>query len=229
MFRRFFAARRLASAAAVAVVAGTPSFADSRSFAVDDFDEVRLAGDARLKVTQGDGEFLTATGRARALERLEVDVEDGRLTIRTKGPGSVDFDLGVIDLTSLKVAGDVIVTMGPLTTHELSLAASGDAEFEIEGLEADELVVRNAGDTRFDLAGDVRRQVVSISGDGNYDALDLATRESEVRVSGDGDVEVHVQDQLTVSISGDGRVRYRGKPRVSQRVSGDGYIRQVSD
>ena len=214
-------------AAPIVLLAAASASADTRTFDVDGFDAVRLGGDATMTVTQGEAESLTASGRSRALERLEVEVEGSLLTIRTKGPGTVDFELGVVELQSLKAAGDVTVTIGPLETGDLSLAASGDAEFEVDSLTADELMVKNAGDTRFDVSGDVRRQIISISGDGDYRALDLATRETEVRVSGDGDVEIQVQDQLTVSISGDGRVRYRGTPRISQRVSGSGYLRRV--
>ena len=220
--------RRFPFAASAAVLLSGAAFADTQSFDVEGFDEVFLAGDATLSLTQGDDEFLNASGRESALERLEVDVEDGKLTIRAKGPGTVDFELGVVELASLHVAGDVSVRAGTIESSELSLAASGDAEFEMESLSADELTVRNAGDTKFEVSGgDVRRQTISISGDGEYSALDLASRETEIRVSGDGDVEVQVQDQLKVAISGDGRVRYRGAPRVSQRVSGDGSLRQV--
>ena len=100
----------------------------------------------------------------------------------------------------------------------------------IAELVADELVVAlsGVGGVRID-GGEVADQSVTLSGVGDYSAVELASATAEVRTSGVGSVEVWATDRLVADISGTGDVRYRGSPTTEVSISGLGSFDSIDD
>jgi hypothetical protein len=116
------------------------------------------------------------------------------------------------------------------------LELSGQANIEISNLDAEQFTYLLNGQGNVLISGRVDKQVVTMNGQGNYQAGNLGTDQvgslesniAEVVISGMGNVDVgNVYDALDATISGSGNIYYHGNPSVKQSVTGLGTVQQV--
>jgi Putative auto-transporter adhesin, head GIN domain/SnoaL-like polyketide cyclase len=198
---------------------------------VSDFQEVSLEGVGTLIIEQGETESLTIEAEPKVLERIETEVQSGKLTIRpdrsfeTSEP--ITYFLTVKQLTGIELAGAGRVEAAQLSSDDFRIDGSGAGAVSIDSLTANTLAVTTAGNVQAQLAGTVDSQTVVVSDAATYSAADLASRIATVTASGASQVIVNVTESLDARVSGAARVEYIGDPAVTEDVSGAGRVSNV--
>ncbi|WP_136163502.1 head GIN domain-containing protein [Sphingomonas flavalba] len=235
---RIFAAALLATALA----ACTPGNANSsrasgqtasRSFPASGFDRIQLAGSDRVIVKVGGRESVTATGDTAVLDRLEIEVRNGRLRIgRKRNSGWVLFSDGsrghaTVTVTLPKLAEATIAGSGDMDVDRASgerfdAGIAGSGNLRVAALDARSASFDIAGSGDLVAAGTAGAIAVSIAGSGNVDAAALKSDQAKISVAGSGGVKAGVDGEAVVSIMGSGDVAITGKAscRVSRMGSG---------
>ncbi|MCE0763750.1 DUF2807 domain-containing protein [Pseudonocardia kujensis] len=174
------------------------------------FDSVEFASAGTLTIEQ--------TGT----ESLEIRADDGILPALTSEVQGTTLKLGVKDHTIPLDAKqiDYRVTVGRLA----GLTVSGAGQVTVNGLDGPELAVTHGGAARVVVSGRVTRQVVDLTGIGEYDAANLTSEEADVTVGGAGSAVVDVSRTLQARVTGVGSIRYEGSPQVTQEVTGIGAV-----
>ncbi len=227
----------------------------TQTFAVRDFDQIRVSTPGKLLIEQGDTFGVTIEADDNILPLLRADVQQGVLLLSTTKPATIlqretiNYRVTLPTLSALDVAGSADTRVAAFTTESLhiSVSGSGDVTFStliapsfsthisgsgnvtVEHLTA-ELVtcdLSGSGEVRLDGAADTLE--VYISGSGNALAEGLKTSNTHVSVNGSGDARLWVADSLDVVISGSGIVQYAGSPALTQMISGSGELVAVGE
>jgi len=199
--------------------------------AVHDIQEVALEGVGTLQIEQGETESLTIEAEPKVLERIETEVQNGRLTIRPdrsfKTRESITYFLTITQLSGIELSGAGRVEVAELSTDQLRINGSGAGAIVIEGLTANTLDVTAAGNVQAELAGTVDSQTITVSDAASYAAADLESRLASVTASGASQVTVNVSESLDAHVSAAASVKYIGDPAVSEDVSAAGSLSNV--
>jgi hypothetical protein len=205
--------------------------------AMQPFRQITLDGDAEVTLVQGDAEAVAIDVSGRSI--VHAAVEDGVLRIRSandrrwwsylvSGAGAPPHvTVTFRSLDSLRASGAVRLAAERLHADTLTFRFSGAAKVHIGALDAKSLAITGSGAFKADVAGRVDEQRISISGAGDYDAVDLASDKASISVSGAGRVVVFARQKLDVELSGAAKVDYKGDPKVTERVSGAGRVRRL--
>lgn len=200
---------------------------------VSGFNGLNMAGYGEVIITQGDAESLTIETDENLLQYIQTEVRNNTLYIEftdkvIPDPSlSITFNLSIIDLESLELAGAGSFDIKALDTPSLGILFNGAGNIDLESLTADQITVQLNGAGSIKAAGEVAKQDVTISGAGKYSTPDLKSSQADVLVEGLGQVEIWVTDTLNVNIEGAGSVNYYGSPSVTQNVEGAGSIQSL--
>ncbi len=177
---------------------------------VSGFDEVELSGIGNLSIRQTGSESLTVTAEEEVLPKIRTEVVNDRLIIGPEPNSSIqttrpiNYELTVVDLHALKLAGSGDVDAQSISTDELAVTISGSGTVEI--------------------SGKAESQEISVSGSGEYRAENLESEEAKVDVEGAGSTVINASKALDARVGGAGSVEYVGNPTVEQDVSGAGRV-----
>ena len=181
---------------------------------VSDFDKIVIKGSGNLNIEQGDEESLTIKTTKNIIPYITATVSNGTLEIGIESRatiipiGMVNYYLKVKDLNSITIEGSANVNSSKIYTDNLEINIYGSGDIGI--------------------AGKVEKQVIQISGSGNYSAKDLESKECVIEISGSGDSVINVSDSLDITINGSGDISYIGNPSINQTISGSGDVRNIS-
>ena len=189
----------------------------TKDIRVSDFDRIQLSGSMDMVYEQKSGKpSLEIYASDNIVNLLEVDVEDGLLTIRFKKGYSISSGKVQIRATSANLYG-------------VSLAGSGSIDLS-KGIKTNHLTVQLSG------SGDVMGKNifcqedlrVAISGSGDVDMQQLVCNQFGVSLSGSGDVEINNIDannaKVSVAGSGDMKLRSLTCAKANVEVAGSGCI-----
>jgi hypothetical protein len=218
----------LCGAAAVAV----PAWAATRSFTVTGFEKVASAGSFDVIVTTGKGVSVRAEGEEKALDRLEIKVEDRTLKIGTKSRswswGDSDMDKVRVYVTAPAITGAALAGSGDmridrLTGADAKLRVAGSGDLTVANVNAGAVGVSVAGSGNVAAVGKCTSVAVSVAGSGDVTMPDLKCETITAKVAGSGNVSGYATKAGTVSVAGSGDVRIGGgaKCKVSKVGSGD--------
>lgn len=206
----------------------------TKSYALDGFTEVKVAGPDDVTIRQGDAFSISAKGPQAVLDQLEIerdgptlsigrkregfsfssrDDEDVEITItmprlngvRLTGSGSIDADSVDGDAVEAVVTGSGDLKIAKLTGKRADVSISGSGDIEIGG-------------------GTVGAGEYSIAGSGDIDADGLVAQTLEVSVAGSGSVGGQATGTADVSIMGSGDVTLSGGAKCSSREMGSGTV-----
>lgn len=207
--------------------------ATQRSYDLNGFDGVSLAGSHNVIVTVGGAHSVRAEGPSEVLDRLDIRVENGTLKVGTKkGNWSTGWSndrartqifvsLPAIRAAAIAGSGNMKVDQVAGEKFKASIAGSGD--LDIAQLKVGEADFSVAGSGNVRATGTAERSNVSIAGSGDVDIGNVQARSASASVVGSGDVRVNASETADVSITGSGDVYVAGSARcrVSKRGSGD--------
>lgn len=201
--------------------------------ALRNFDRVSLHGPDNVEVSTGKEFAVRAEGDPRALEALEVKVEDGELRVsRREGWhgfwGSIEGDRGatvhvsmpLLRAASLTGSGELKVDMVKGEAFTAALAGSGD--LSVGQLAVANLSASIGGSGDMVLAGRATSARLSTTGSGDLSARNLKADRADINVTGSGDIAVASDGYANVSIVGSGDVDIKGKARCNVSALGSG-------
>lgn len=159
----------------------------TQTFDVEEFDQIEIASAFDATVDVGEATSVEVTVDSEILDRLDIDVVDGRLVVQ--------------------LSGSLISTSGPLdiviTTPELSgMDIDGAAKVDVDGIAADdfELTVRGAADVEAE--GSVETLTLESDGASKTDLADLIVGAATVDIGGASSVDLTAANEVNGEISG---------------------------
>jgi hypothetical protein len=191
--------------------------------------QLYFGGSGELRVTQGDRDYLTVSGKEPVIDDLRISVDDGVLRIILEDVPSklirpVEMTLSVRQLDRIELAGVGKISALALNANVLNVDVSGTGTVAIDDLTAERLVVNGSGSGRIKVKGQVANQQVNLSGAGRYLASELQSQSATIDLSGIGDAILWATKRLAINLSGAGSVQYYGTSNVRREVSGYGSI-----
>lgn len=204
-----------------------------RDFQVGQFRSVSLEGATDVVVAVGGAPSVRAEGDSRALERLDIRVENGALKIGTRREGMFNWGRHgriTVYVTAPSLEGAMIGGSGDMRIDRVQAAnfdaqIAGSGDMEITTLQARRARFELAGSGGIRAAGRAEALAISIAGSGNI-ALDaLEAKRADVSIAGSGDVSVRATEAVTGSILGSGDVTVHGTARCDISKLGSGDVR----
>lgn len=222
------------TAALGALVLTAPAGAATRNFGITSFEKVRVDGPFKVVLTTGVAPFARATGSARALDRVAVDVRGNTLVVHSnlsswdsnpgQDAGPVEINLGTHDLSAalLNGAGTLAVDRVRGLSFELSVQGSGAGT--IGQVDVDQLHVSVIGTSSASLAGRAAKMTAIVRGIANLDAAALATKDATIGAEGSATIKANVANAAKIDGNGPVTVTLAGRPACTLRVSGSASV-----
>lgn len=199
------------------------------------FAEISLRVPANLHFVQGDENSVEINASQRTLDKLIVEVNDGKLVLRFSFEDQWinDFKPGPIGITvvspkmyGLSVLGSGNIYARDFETHTLEVNIAGSGDIHLEGLQCDQLnaTITGSGDVLFEGPSTGKQIKVLIAGSGDVKAGKFASEAAHIKIAGSGDCEIAVSQYLDVNIYGSGDVTYEGNPSIKSNIAGSGRV-----
>lgn len=209
----------------------------SRSYPVDEFRELELAGRYEVEVRTGEKPGVTARGPEELIERLNVEVRDGKLTIRPrkdsgwfkvgwKRDDKVAVTVTVPTLEAATLAGSGTVAIDTLRGERFHGRVAGSGDMRLGTVEVGMLKLAIAGSGELDAgSGRARSAEFDVAGSGDVRARSLAAEALKVSIAGSGGVVANATRTADVRIAGSGDVEVTGGAKCTVRKAGAGDVR----
>ena len=241
--------------ALAAVCCTSPTWAESETREVDEFEEVSFALPFDVEFVASDELFVTLEGDEDTIEEIITEVKGDTLRISKEskwfdwsdeevhvtvgynklsaismsGSGDGFAEYIEADDMNIRIAGSASLEIDKLVCNDLAISISGSGDVNLNELEADSMGTKIAGSGDVDVAGQVVSQEISINGSGDHNARELRSQEAEVSIHGSGDVGVWTVASLSASVMGSGDIEYYGDPKLEERIRGSGTVERLGD
>ncbi len=212
----------------------TEAPAANREFKLEPFAKIATQGPQDVDVRFGDTFSVRAEGSPEALAKLDVIVENGRLTIRPAQGfhwtqwgllEDVAFHVTLPRLESINLSGSGDIDVDRIETDKFDATVGGDGEINIGDLKAEQASLTVNGSGNLIVTGVTGNAQIHTAGDGEVQAGGLRSKTASIAVYGDGDVSLIVEDEAQVSVTGSGNVTVTGPGRCSVTRYGPGEVR----
>lgn len=214
---------------------GASGQAGRRDFQVGAFDRVELAGSQNVIVKVGGAPSAYAEGDTGLLERLEVKVENGVLSIgqkkgkwsfgRSRDHGAVTVHVSVPSLRGAEVAGSGDLKIDTVQGDDFAASIAGSGDLQVASLRAKTASFSIAGSGGVSAAGSAESADFEIAGSGDVRASGLEARRVKVSIAGSGNVQAKAMDSADVAIMGSGNADISGTAKCSVSKMGSGSVR----
>ncbi|WP_315760656.1 head GIN domain-containing protein [Sphingomonas sp. Y38-1Y] len=208
--------------ALIALVLTLPSIAqaEERRVMVTSFERVRVEGPFVVEIRTGASQGAVARGDARALDGLDIRVEDRTLVVRASPNGwggwpgdrseAATIAVTTPRLTDLTLTGAGSARVDTMKGLEVAIALTGSGRIEVARVEADRLDAVIAGSGGLALAGAARTARLTSTGVGSIDAERLSVRDLTLQSESAGDTRAAASETARVLASGTGSVTVTG-------------------
>ncbi len=231
----------LALATAIGLTFGGAAKAESRDFALNNFDRVDIATGLDAVVTIGDSFAVRAeSGSADALNNLELSVADGVLTARldqdfldfiisgglvgmllnSGNAVTINITLPAISGVSASSGADVRAT--GIKSDQLDLEASSGADVKLTGATLGAVRAGASSGASIDLSGTCTSIDAEASSGSGIDAGDLVCATATAGASSGADIAVHATQSVKAEASSGGDVDIEGNPAQTDFNSSSG-------
>lgn len=232
----------IAMGAAAAIVAGCshaqaedPGPEVSRDYSVGSFDRIEVAGPYDVQVRTGSGPSVSAKGPQKMLERMVVEVRDGRLMIHTRrqsgsfnwgeSRGNVELAVTVPALRGAQIAGSGDIRVDRVTgnSFEGGIGGSGDLALDSVEVQTLKLAIGGSGNVQ---ARQGRAQAMSldIAGSGDIDAGGVVAQTASASIAGSGSIAAQATGTASINIMGSGDVQLSGGAKCTISKAGSGSV-----
>jgi hypothetical protein len=208
----------------------------SQDFAVGQFDRIEVSGPYDVAVHTGAATAVTATGPQNLVERMDVQVQDGRLMIRPRkeegrmkiwgNRGHVEVQVTVPGLRGAEIAGAGDIRIDRVDGDSFDADIHGSGGLVIETFEAQSLAASIAGSGEIRAASGTAEQVaLKIGGSGNINTQGVAAKTASATITGSGNISATATDTAAVRIYGSGNVEIQGGAKCTVDNKGAGSFR----
>ena len=206
-----------------------------RVFDTDAFHAINLSGFFAIDFTRADDFSVRIVMQENLLERHEVQVRNGNLTISNNIRGGVSFGytprmyIFAPYLTHITLAGSVIaINWDEIRTDSLDITTSGFASLDIP-INVEHLTINASGSSILQLSGIASYASVNITGFVNVIAQELRAESVEINGSGSARMNITVSNNLDVDLRGFANVQYIGNPTIASRFSGSARLERIDE
>lgn len=206
-----------------------------RNYSVGEFDRIELAGAYEADIRTGAAPSVQARGPQKAIDGLEVIVEDGALVIRPKKKinfgwsmrhGKVALTVTVPTLRAAELAGSGTIRIDRVTGDSFDGGIAGHGNLKLGQVDVNKLKLTIAGSGNAEAsAGRAKSAEYEIAGSGGINAKGVAVETASVSIAGSGDVEAHASNTASVDIMGSGDVEMTGGAKCTVSKAGSGNAR----
>lgn len=203
-----------------AVSGAVPAAADERRVMVTSFDRVRVEGPFTVEVRTGPTPGAIATGDARALDAVEIRLEDRTLVVRGSPNGWGGWPgertaapvvaITTPRLVTVSVQGAGTLRAEAMAGQEVSIGLTGSGRIEVARIDADRLEAILAGAGALRLAGSARTARMLNNGVGSIEADGLAVRDLTLQSESAGESRATATRTAAVTATGIGSVTVTG-------------------
>jgi len=202
---------------------------------LDKFTRISLSISAKVFITQGSECRLEIEADEDDLAKIETEVKNGKLVIKTKSwtsnlKGNIIIKIIMPELEGLSVAGSgSIIANSKFKCQELNLTVTGSGTIKMEKFAVRKVDATITGSGNIKLSGELVAGELSltITGSGNYLAEGLKFDEASIAITGSGSAKVHVVRDLKTNITGSGSVLYQGDPMINANSTGSGRTKRM--
>lgn len=203
----------------------------SSQWSGEPFDRITLAGPDNLSFTTEGEHAVSATGDAKALEKLQYRVRDGELRIRCKkstfsfgDSGEANIKISAPALRALVLAGSGSAKVDRMEGDEIKLSIAGSGDAEVALLAAKKLDGAIAGSGSLMLAGSAENTDISIAGSGSVKGERFTSPSVDISIAGSGDVVMASDGTVDAALMGSGDVTIKGKAKCKSSAMGSGTV-----
>lgn len=205
----------------------------SRNFAVANFTGVALKGSDDVVVREGAAFAVTATGPQDQLDKLEITVENGTLSVDREGSSWMNNSRGKavqvtvtmprLDRALLSGSGTMQVAKASGDSVSASVSGSGDLTIAEVTTKMLDLSVAGSGDLTI-AKGVTEKGSYDIAGSGDVSASGVTATNVDLSIAGSGNIDANASGGASVSIVGSGDVKVTGGAKCATSKVGSGDV-----
>ena len=224
----------LLPAICIAMLFACPASAADRNFSITSFDQVRVQGPYKVKLTTGVAPFAVATGSEAALDRVSVEVEGRTLVVGAnqsswggfpgESVGPVEISVGTHDLSAAWVNGAGTLAIDRLRGLEFDLSLQGSGSAAIGNTDVDILKVGLSGSGSATVAGKAPRFTAIVRGTSSLEAGSLVSKDAVVGAEGPSTVSFVATDTAKIDARGTSSVNVSGNPACTVKADGSAVV-----
>jgi hypothetical protein len=209
----------------------------SRSYQVGNFDQLEVAGPFDVKIHTGAAPSVQAKGSEKLIERLVVEVRDGKLLIHPKerhgwfgssssvhGKGEIAVTVPSLRAATLAGSGGIEIDKVRGDSFDGQIAGSGDLKVDSVDVGNLKLGIAGSGGARAG-SGKAKSAEYEIAGSGGVDGAAITVDSLKVSIAGSGNVKARATGTADVDIMGSGDVEVTGGAKCSVSKAGSGDVR----
>jgi hypothetical protein len=208
-----------------------------RSYQLDGFERIEVAGPYDVRVRTGENASVSATGPEKVMERLVVQVKGDRLLIHSRRESKMlNWSRGsrgkaIIEVTAPQLRAATIAGSGKIAVDRVSgdgfagsIAGSGDLHVGALDVQTMKLSIAGSGGLRI-ASGQAQSADYRIAGSGDIDSTGVRSETAKISIAGSGSVKSQATGTADVNITGSGDVVLTGGARCNVKKAGSGNVR----
>lgn len=214
----------------LATFVGTAQTSQQRN--LEPFSKLEVSGATSVVFTQGDSSFVKITGSESELGNIQTTVENGVLSVRSKGNFKSAYKVYVTGphLKEITATGASKVSLPDTLTEDL-LDISVTGASSVKGaIKTGTVQVSATGASVVDLSGSTNLAQSTISGASTFKSYDLMAEATRVVTSGASNAKVYASKKINADATGSSSIKFKGNPdEVSAEASTSSSIARVVD
>lgn len=186
-----------------------------REYDLKDFRNVYISGSHEAIIVPGDEFKITASGREKDIDRLDLSVKDEQLKIKSSSPTGiclfcnfrgVDFEIIMPELDKIALSGATRITASNFSSEDFEAILSGASEANLQVI-TNNFVSELSGASKLEFVGSSSAMTTEMSGASKiiFDVNDLNI--FEIKMSGASKAEMHGRTEvLKAEMSGASKI-----------------------
>jgi hypothetical protein len=219
---------------AAAALASSSAAAADRNYTVTSFDQIRLNGPYKVRLTTGVAPYARASGSTQALDGVAIEVNGQILTVRRNSgstpsysgqpSGPVEIEIGTHDLRSASIVGAGSLDISAVRSLAFNLTVEGAGSARVGNLEVDQLKLWAAGTASASLTGSAKSATLLVRGVSSLDGAGLSVKDAVIGSEGPAMVRVNVSNTAKVDAKGASQVVLDGQPACTVAAAGSATV-----
>ena len=193
-----------------------------------DFDKIRVSQNIEVELSQGSNKFFEIIANDEARQNLEIEVEEGELSIGFKkqsmfrNNSKVKILITTPIISSLTTSSSAkIIGMNTITSKSLVLKSSSGSELEVS-VDADQIFITASSGSSIEVRGRSNMIDANSSSGSSIEADNLNSDAAFANSSSGSSIELGVIKSLDAKSSSGSSIEYKGNPQIIQEKATSG-------
>ncbi len=193
-----------------------------------DFDKIKVSQNIDVELTQGANKSFEIIASDEARQNLEIEVEEGELSIGFKkqsmfrNNSKVKILITTPIISSLATSSSAkIIGMNTIKSKDLVLKSSSGSEIEI-AVDVDQLSTTASSGSSIEVKGMSNMMTANSSSGSSIEAGELTIGDAVVKSSSGSSIELGDTKSLDANSSSGSSIEYKGNPQIVQQKATSG-------